>query len=173
MIDVAVYFKTSSDLRCKHIMETNFAAEPIRIGALAAQTGCSVPTIRYYEEIGLIPHARRRSSGHRVYDPSAAQLIGFIRRCRDFGFTIEQVRSLASLSRNRTRDCAEARDIAQQHLDGVRKKMDELADLERTLEQFVEACNSNCVGGEAPDCSILKDLSAIDLASGNRTGCCR
>jgi MerR family copper efflux transcriptional regulator len=154
-------------------MQTNLDAEPVRIGALAAQTGCSVPTIRYYEEIGLIPHARRRSSGHRVYDSSAAQLIGFIRRCRDFGFTIEQVRSLASLSRNRRRDCAEARDIAQQHLNGVRKRMGELAALERTLAQFVEACNRNCVGGEAPDCSILKDLCATDSAPGERTGCCR
>ena len=98
---------------------TTQMADPVRIGALAEQTGCSVPTIRYYEEIGLIPRAKRRSSGHRVYDPSAGQLVGFIRRCRDFGFTIEQVRSLTSLSRNKLRDCAEARDIAQEHLGAV------------------------------------------------------
>lgn len=155
-------------------MQTQLHAESaVRIGTLATQTGCSVPTIRYYEEIGLIPRARRRSSGHRVYDPSAAQLIGFIRRCREFGFTIEQVRSLASLSRDSRRDCAEARDIAQEHLKNVRKKILELTALERTLAQFVETCNRNCLGGEAPDCNILKDLSAIESTSGTRTGCCR
>jgi MerR family copper efflux transcriptional regulator len=67
----------------------------VRIGALAEQTGCSVPTIRYYEQIGLIPAARRRSGGHRVYDAAAVQQLGFIRRCRDFGFALEQIRALA------------------------------------------------------------------------------
>lgn len=152
-------------------MQTSQQPEPVRIGALAERTGCSVPTIRYYEEIGLIPRARRRSSGHRVYEPSAVQLIGFIRRCRDFGFTIEQVRSLASLSRNKRRDCADARDIAQKHLDGVRAKMVELMALERTLTRFVDACNKTCAGGLAPDCTILKDLTP-DGATSKRSGCC-
>ena len=86
--------------------------DPIRIGILARMTGCSVPTIRYYEEIGLIAPASRRSSGHRVYDPAAAQTLSFIRRCRDFGFTIEQTRALLSLADGKDRDCIEARDIA-------------------------------------------------------------
>lgn len=152
---------------------SQMATEPVRIGALAERAGCSVPTIRYYEEIGLIPRARRRSSGHRVYDPSAVQLIGFIRRCRDFGFTIEQVRSLASLSRNKLRDCTEARDIAQAHLKGVRAKMLELMTLERTLARFVDSCNEMCAGGKTPDCTILKDLTAGDAAAGpGRSSCC-
>lgn len=151
---------------------TTQTAEAVRIGALAEQTGCSVPTIRYYEEIGLIPRAKRRSSGHRVYDPSAAQLIGFIRRCRDFGFTIEQVRSLASLSRNKLRNCAEARDIAQEHLKGVRAKMLELMSLERTLTGFIDVCDKTCAGGKAPDCTILKDLNPADTAGGKQSSCC-
>ena len=140
-------------------MQTSQPHEPLRIGALAALTGCSVPTIRYYEEIGLLPRAQRRASGHRVYEPSAAQLIGFIRRCRAFGFTIEQVRSLASLRGNKKRDCAEARDIAQGHPEDVRKQMVELLRLERTLVRYVEACNANCAGSRAPECTILKDLA--------------
>ena len=70
----------------------------LAIGALAERTGCSVPTIRYYEEIGLIPAARRRASGHRVYDAKSEELLTFIRRCRDFGFPVEQVRELVALS---------------------------------------------------------------------------
>lgn len=146
-------------------------SEPVRIGTLAERTGCSVPTIRYYEEIGLIPRAKRRSSGHRVYDPSAAPLIGFIRRCRDFGFTIEQVRSLAFLTRNKLRDCAQARDIAAENLKGVRAKMLELMTLERTLARFVDACDKTCAGGKAPDCTILRDLSPGD-SSGAKSSCC-
>ena len=152
---------------------TRMAAESVRIGALAQQTGCSVPTIRYYEEIGLIPRAHRRSSGHRVYDPSAAQLIGFVRRCREFGFTIEQIRSLISLSRNKKRDCAEARDIAQEHLNGVRAKMLELMSLERTLVRFIDSCNKTCVGGIAPDCTILKSLSPGNRTEAKQSNCCR
>lgn len=154
-------------------METSSVPEPLRIGALSEQTGCSVPTIRYYEQIGLIPRARRRASGHRVYDASAAQLVGFIRRCRDFGFTIEQVRALASLHRNRQSDCAQARDIAQEHLAGVRSKVLELMALERTLVRFVEDCEKTCAGGAGPDCTMLKDLSRLDSASRAGSGCCR
>lgn len=145
-------------------------SELIRIGALAQMSGCSVPTIRYYEEVGLIPSASRRSSGHRVYDAGAVQLLGFIRRCRDFGFSIEQTRALVSLSRGNDRDCVEARDIAQAQLSAVRAKMLDLMGLEGSLARFVEACNATCVGNAAPKCTILRDLGSGDKAS--QPGCC-
>lgn len=144
------------------------SSDPIRIGALAEMSGCSVPTIRYYEQVGLIPRACRRSSGHRVYDPAAVRLLAFIRRCRDFGFTIEQTRALVSLSQGE-RDCVEARDIAQEKLKAVRAKLLELLDLERSLATFVSACNATCLGGPAPECTILKDLGLTPAA---REGCC-
>ena len=150
---------------------TTQTVEPVRIGALARKTGCSVPTIRYYEEIGLIPRAKRRSSGHRIYEASAAQLIGFIRRCRDYGFTIEQIRSLAAISRNKMVDCAQARDIAAEHLRGVREKMLELMALERALVRFVDDCNKTCAGNKAPECTILKELGLADTPR-NKASCC-
>ncbi|HEY8068653.1 MAG TPA: helix-turn-helix domain-containing protein [Burkholderiales bacterium] len=151
---------------------TSQVPEPVRIGELSEQTGCSVPTIRYYEEIGLIPPARRRSSGHRVYDASAARQLGFVRRCRDFGFTLEQIRLLASLSRDPRRDCAEARDLAQEHLKGVRAKMLELMALERTLARFIDACDQTCAGGCAPDCTLFRDLAPPEAAVPKPSGCC-
>ena len=150
-------------------MNTPGSPQPVRIGALAKQTGCTVPTIRYYEEIGLIPAAIRSRSGHRVYEGGAAQLLSFIRRCRDFGFSVEQVRALLSLTEGNA-DCAEARDIAQEHLKSVRGKMVELMALERTLTGFVEVCNSTCAGGPTPKCNILKDLGFGD--SVKSTTCC-
>lgn len=145
-------------------------SEPIRIGALAQISGCSVPTIRYYEEVGLIPRASRRSSGHRVYASEAALLLAFIRRCRDLGFSIGQTRAFVSMSQGKERDCVEARDIAQEQLKAVRAKMLELVGLERSLARFVEECNATCVGGPAPKCTILKDLG-LDATVG-RSGCC-
>jgi DNA-binding transcriptional MerR regulator len=147
--------------------------DAIRIGTLARQTGCTVPTIRYYEQVGLIPPAARRATGHRVYDPKAVQVLGFIRRCRELGFTIEQIRALVSLTVSEGRDCAEARDIAKSHLDSVRAKMIELMTLERSLSRFVDVCTATCVGGPAPECTILKDLGLPDTGSMKQAGCCR
>lgn len=128
------------------------------IGALARRTGCSVPTIRYYEAIGLIPPARRRASGHRVYDTQAEDLLTFIRRCRDFGFPVEQVRELVALSRSDERDCGETLAIARDQLRAVRAKLAELRGLERSLAQFAQACAERCAGGPAAQCSIPKDI---------------
>ena len=148
--------------------KTTKSAGPLRIGALAEQTGCTVPTIRYYEEVGLIPPAKRTDSGHRVYQPGAARVLGFIRRSRDFGFSIEQIRSLLSLAEGE-KDCSEARDVAQEQLKSVRAKMLELMTLERTLAKFVDTCSSTCAGSPAPECNILRDLGLEAKAT---AGCC-
>lgn len=135
-------------------------AAALTIGAVAERTGCSVPTIRYYEEIGLLPAADRKPGGHRIYSDADLQRLTFIRRCRDFGFPIEQVRTLVGLIEDPSRDCGVARDLAQTHLDAVREKLDELRALERTLVGFVESCNAACAGGPASRCTIVDDLSS-------------
>ena len=148
------------------------SSAPLTIGTLAQQTGCSVPTIRYYESIGLIPAAQRRPSGHRVYGAAAQELLTFIRRCRDFGFSIEQVRALVSLNGSADRDCVEARDIAQIHLQAVRSKLTELRALERSLAKFVSSCTAVCAGGPAPRCTILKDLGRRAAAAAPASSRC-
>jgi len=146
--------------------------EPVTIGVLAERTGVNVPTIRYYEEIGLIPPARRRPSGHRVYGAEARELLSFIRSCRDFGFSIEQVRALVSLTHSAERDCVEARDIAQQNLDEVRNKLTELRALERSLARFVTSCTTACAGGPAPKCTIFRDLGRAAVVTAAPPACC-
>lgn len=137
----------------------NNPGNQLTIGALAERTGLNVSAIRYYEEIGLVPQAMRRPSGHRVYSADAQDLLTLIRHCRDFGFSVEDTRALVSLAASDERDCADAREIAQIHLDTVRAKLAELLALERSLTKFVAACTSQCVGGPAPECTIFKDLS--------------
>lgn len=144
----------------------------LTIGALAERTNISVSAIRYYEEVGLIPQAARRPSGHRVYGQEVLEVLTLIRRCRDFGFSIEETRALLSLSTSEDRDCVEAREIALAHLNGVRAKLAELQNLERSLSKYVQACTDQCVGGPAPRCTILKDLSFEDSKLSAPVRCC-
>jgi MerR family transcriptional regulator, copper efflux regulator len=148
------------------------AGTELTIGVLAERTGCTVPTIRYYEEIGLIPPARRRPSGHRVYQADSAELLSFIRHCRDFGFGLEQVRELVSLSQSEERDCTETLGIARAHLKAVRTKLLELHTLEASLARFVQDCSTMCAGGPAAQCCILKDMAPPAGASTTAAGCC-
>lgn len=136
----------------------------LTIGALAERTGLNVSAIRYYEEVGLIPEAMRRPSGHRVYTADAQELLMLIRHCRDFGFSVEETKALVGLASRDDADCVEAREIAQIHLDRVRAQLTELLALERTLSSFVTACTEQCAGGPAPKCNILQDLSLSDAA---------
>lgn len=136
----------------------NHAAQ-LTIGALAERTGLNVSAIRYYEEVGLIPPALRRPSGHRVYGAEAQELLTLIRHCRDFGFSVDNTKALVSLTSQNDKDCVEAREIAQVHLDAVRTKLAELRALESSLSKFVTACTDECAGGPAPKCTILKDLA--------------
>jgi DNA-binding transcriptional MerR regulator len=131
----------------------------LRIGELADRTGTSAPTIRYYEEIGLLRRAPRQAGNQRVYSRGDVERLTFIRRCREFDFSIEQVRVLVSLLDDPNSSCMDARDLAATHLDDVRVKMRELEALERSLVSFVQACDTSCAGGPGPDCVILGDLA--------------
>jgi DNA-binding transcriptional MerR regulator len=139
----------------------------LSIGRLAEQSRTNTPTIRYYEQIGLLKRPDRRQSGHRVYGESDLRRLTFIRRCREFGFPIDQVRSLVDLRENGERPCAEARDVAAGHLEAVRAKLQELHALEASLAQLVVDCDTDCAGGPGSECVILEDL-ATPLGR----GCC-
>jgi DNA-binding transcriptional MerR regulator len=162
---VDCYPKPSSNLKVK---EFRMPTTELKIGALAKLTGTNAPTIRYYEEIGLLPLAARRSGTQRVYADEDVRRLTFIRRCRDFGFSIDQVRVLASLVQDRERPGMEARDLAQGHLLAIRAKLDELRELERAMAAFVESCDRSCAGGPGADCTILEELGHAAAA----TKCC-
>lgn len=95
----------------------------------------------------------------RIYAEPDTKLLTFIRRCRDFGFPVEQVRDLVTLSTSRERNCFEARDLAAGHLRSVREKIAEMKQPERSLEDFVERCDVECAGGPAAECVILEVLA--------------
>ena len=160
-------------MRCKEsVINPLVSDRQLTIGVLAKRTGFNVSALRYYEEVGLLPPATRRPSGHRVFDEKAQEVLTLIRHCRDFGFSIDETRALVSLSTSDESDCVQARDIAQLHLETVRAKLGTLQNLERSLAGFVQACSDSCVGGPAPKCCILTDLNVRDAQPAKQTGCC-
>lgn len=150
-------------------------AVAIRIGQLAKVTQTTPPTIRYYEDIGLLPPPPRQAGSQRVYGDADVRRLTFIRRCREFGFPIDKVRLLVSLVQNRDRSCMEARDLAFGHLTEVRQKLQELQELERSIATFVESCDRSCAGGVGADCVMLEELSegnTIATTKAGRGKCC-
>ena len=132
----------------------------LTIGALALRSNCSVPTIRYYEQIGLIPHPQRAANGHRYFRQADLTRLTFIKRCRDFGFPIEQVRDLVLMFDDGNRACSEVRTLAQTHLDQVRLKLHEMRELEASLSAVVANCDATCSAGLTRDCVIAGDILA-------------
>lgn len=108
----------------------------LKIGALAERTGTNAPTIRYYEEIGLLRSADRQAGGQRIYGGDDVKRLTFIRRCREFGFSIDQVRSLVALVQDPQSSCMHARDLAEEHLRAVCTKITELKILEPELRRI-------------------------------------
>ncbi|WP_231983716.1 MerR family transcriptional regulator [Mycobacterium sp. E2733] len=125
---------------------------------MADATGTTASTIRYYEQIGLLP-SPRRVGGQRRYDDDDLRRVTFIRRCRDLDFSVEQVRGLVRLTHDRDRSCLEARDLAELHLNAVREKLAELRELESRIAELIAGSNVECGGVAAADCVVLEGLS--------------
>lgn len=127
----------------------------LAIGDLARATGTKVVTIRYYEQAGLLPTPRRTTGNYRAYDADHLHRLRFIRRCRDLGFSVDQVRDLLALTENREKDCCAVDQIAQEHLATVRQKIVDLSRLADELERI----SSQCQGGTVAECRIIEALS--------------
>ena len=123
-------------------------------GILAKQSGVNSETIRYYEKIELMPDPIRSEGGHRVYNETHLQRLSFIRRCRELGFTLKEIRGLLDLVDGGDYTCAEVRDRTIVHLDEVRQKIRDLKKMQRTLKIMV----SQCDGGLVPECPIIDTL---------------
>jgi len=131
-------------------------AENISIGELSKLSGVNIETIRYYERIKMLPPPSRTANGRRVYGPSEKRTLAFIRRSRDLGFTLEEVRALLALGGPERAPCADVHKIASAHLANVRKKLSDLVKLESILAETVAQCSD----GATPDCPVLDILDA-------------
>ena len=125
------------------------------IGDLARSTNTKVETIRYYEQIGLLPTPGRTRGNFRSYAPDHLRRLSFIRRARDLGFTFDQVRELLSLSGQKRRSCEAVDDIARQHLTDVDRKIGDLRALRNELAVIIEQCSR----GTIAECCIIEALA--------------
>lgn len=132
--------------------------EGIAIGELSRRTGCNIETVRYYERIGLLPKPSRRGT-YRSYEPEDVGRLAFVRRARELGFTLDEVRALLKLAKGGQDACADVRGIAAAHLTAVRTKIADLRAMERALAQAVRGCDA----GETAGCPVISALSSVAM----------
>jgi MerR family mercuric resistance operon transcriptional regulator len=123
------------------------------IGRLSAETGVNIETIRFYEKIGLMPKPPRTAGGRRLYDAGGITRLSFIRRARELGFSIDDIRGFLGLN-DHPPTCAEVHEIALRHRAAIR---DKVADLKR-LDHRLSAIMSACTQSETPDCALIDAL---------------
>ena len=133
---------------------TDSRAEGLPIGELSRRTGVNIETIRYYERIKMLPTPARTEGGRRVYGPNELRTLACIRRARELGFSLDDIRTLLNLGAPGQASCADVRKIAAHHLDHVRAKISDLKKLERLLAKTVAQCS----GDKVPDCPIVEIL---------------
>ena len=127
------------------------------IGELSRRTAVNIETIRYYERIRILPAPPRTGGGRRVYGPAERRTLTFIRRARELGFTLGEIRTMLALSDEDGREtCAEVREIAARHLADIRAK---IADL-RAMEQALAETVARCEAGKRSGCPVIEALSA-------------
>ena len=128
----------------------------LNIGQAAAASGVSAKMIRHYEEIGMLPAARRTESGYRQYGEADVQTLRFIRHSRDLGFSLPEITELLSLWHNRRRSSRQVKALAQAHIEELDEKLKELQAVKATLEHLVHCCH----GDDRPDCPIIETLES-------------
>jgi len=145
-------------------MLTNARAGAIQIGALAERTGVKIETIRYYERVGLLAPPARSGGGRRLYSQEHSRRLAFIRRSRELGFSLDDVRALLALVDEGDFDCTIVKAIAVRHLAEVRGKIASLKRLERALKSMADACHP----GKQVSCPIIEALSSGSAAQRNK-----
>ncbi len=128
----------------------------ITIGDLAKRAQCTVPTIRYYESIGLLPMPQRREGGHRAYGRSDLARLTLIRRCRDFDMPLDRIKELLALEAN-GKPCQATADFFAAQREAIKARIKALKELDFTLSLYVSNCQSGCMQNDTP-CNIYQDI---------------
>lgn len=129
------------------------------IGALSAETRVKIETIRYYEREGLLPSPPRTAGGHRSYSEDHVKRLTFVRRSRELGFSLAEIRDLLAVVDGGSYTCGEIKALTLEHAESVRSK---ISDLQRMEKMLVEIA-SGCEGGTVPDCPIIDALLDVNV----------
>jgi len=129
----------------------------ISIGELAKRAQCTVPTIRYYESVGLLPQPQRREGGHRAYNRKDLARLILIRRCRDIDMPLDKIKELLTLEAN-GKPCQETVDFFSVQRNAIKARIQALQELDFTLSLYVENCQSGCMQNKTP-CHIYDEIA--------------
>lgn len=143
-------------------MVQSMKSTAMNIGQAAAVSGMSVKMIRNYEEMGLLPAARRSDAGYRQYGDNEVQTLRFIRHARDLGFSLQVIGQLVSLWQDRGRPSREVKALATQHIQELDNKARDLLAMKAALEHLIRRCK----GDERPECPILESLACDASGTG-------
>lgn len=132
-------------------------ASVLRRSDLARLTGCNLETIRYYENIGIMPDPPRTAKNYRAYDQGHVARLRFVMRARDLGFSLDDVRDLLGLVDGKAGSCADVQALARRHVDNVRAKIADLRRIEKVLGETV----SKCTGDDVPECAVIDALQEM------------
>jgi MerR family transcriptional regulator, mercuric resistance operon regulatory protein len=141
------------------------AVKPLRRIDLSRASGCNLETIRYYENIGVMPVPPRAANGYRCYDKSHVLRLQFIMRARDLGFSLDEVRDLLVLVDGGKKTCAEVEVLATGHLEQVRARIVDLNRIEKVLSRTVAQCS----GDRVPECAVIDALATEFPETKNHT----
>ncbi len=136
----------------------------LTVGQLAEKAGINPESIRFYEAQSLMPQASRSGAGYRMYPPSAALRIQFIKRAQELGFSLKGIKELLSLAEDRTTDCGDVRVLAQTKVAEMSQKIETLEAMKRALTVLAETCPGT---GAAANCSILESISSEEVRHEN------
>ncbi|MEF7615152.1 Cu(I)-responsive transcriptional regulator [Aquincola sp. MAHUQ-54] len=142
--------------------------DTMNIGQAARASGVSAKMIRHYEQVGLLPAARRTEAGYRQYTEADMHTLRFIRHARDLGFPIAQIAELVGLWQDRQRPSRQVKALAQAHIDALDSKARELLAMKASLQHLVHCCH----GDDRPDCPILDTLAAPQAVRAPADGPC-
>ncbi len=131
----------------------------LTIGDLSRKTGVKIPTIRYYEQMGLMTAAERSEGNQRRYAAPERERLSFIKHARELGLTIEAIRELIDLSAHPQCPCDQADRIAAEQLNSVRERIEKLRRLEKELERIT----TRCAGDQIKDCYVIRALASHEL----------
>ena len=123
-------------------------------GKLAKLAKVHAETIRYYEKVGLMPSPPRSAGGHRVYGQTHLKRLAFVRRCRELGFNLEEIRDFLALVDGGKYTCGEVLQLTQAHISDIKLKIRDLQKMKKTLTEM----SNQCSGKEAPECPIVDTL---------------
>jgi DNA-binding transcriptional MerR regulator len=140
----------------------------LKIGEVAARSGVSIDSLRYYKRLGLLPKPARTSGGYRLYEPRAVDRVGFIKREQSFGFTLDEIKQMLQLETADPQTCSRVLQLIEHKLEDLNRQHEEMRRLRRELSAYKSECERAIASRHS--CPVIEDFVQLPRRSGNGGG---